>query len=87
MSKSTDLVQMRLELRAKFRKEYGSVAAFCRERGISPEWLRLVFSGRYEEYDLLIEAAEFLSRYMAEKQAQRLQKQRHFAEKVANLTL
>ena len=87
MSKSADLVQMRLELRAKFRQEYGSVTAFCRERGISPEWLRLVFAGRYEEYDLLIEAAEFLSRYKAEKQAQRLQKQRYFAEKVANLPL
>ena len=87
MTKFTDLVQLRLELRAKFRQEYGSVAAFCRERGISPEWLRLVFAGRYEEYDLLIEAAEFLSRYKAEKQAQRLQKQRYFAEKVANLPL
>ena len=87
MSKSADLVQMRLELRAKFRQEYGSVTAFCRERGISPEWLRLVFAGRYEEYDLLIEAAEFLSRYKAEKQAQRLQKQRYFAEKVASLPL
>lgn len=87
MSKPTDLVQLRLELRAKFRQEYGSVTAFCRQRGISPEWLRLVFAGRYEGYDLLIEAAEFLSRYKAEKLAQRLQKQRYFAEKVANLPL
>lgn len=87
MSKSTDIVQLRLDLRAKFRQEHGSVSAFCRERGISPEWLRLVFAGRYEEYDLLTEAAEFLSRYKAEKQARLLQKQRYFAEKVANLPL
>ncbi|MCC6280393.1 MAG: hypothetical protein IT262_07330 [Saprospiraceae bacterium] len=87
MSKPTDLVQLRLELRAKFRQEYGSVSAFCRERGISPEWLRLVFAWRYEGYDLLIEAAEFLSRFKTEKQAQRLQKQHYLAEKVANLPL
>ena len=87
MTKSADIVQLRMELRAKFRQEYGSVTAFCRERGISPEWLRLVFAGRYEGYDLLVEAAEFLSRYKEEKQAQRLQKQRYFAEKVANLPL
>lgn len=87
MTKSADIVQLRMELRAKFRQEYGSVTAFCRERGISPEWLRLVFAGRYEGYDLLVEAAEFLSRYKTEKQAQRLQKQRYFAEKVANLPL
>ncbi|MBK8923259.1 MAG: hypothetical protein IPM81_17405 [Saprospirales bacterium] len=66
MTKSADIVQLRMELRAKFRQEYGPVTAFCRERGISPEWLRLVFAGRYEGYDLLVEAAEFLSRYKEE---------------------
>ena len=87
MNKSADIVQLRLGLRANFRKEHGSFAAFCRERGISPEWLRLVFGGKYEDYDLLVEAAEFLSRFKAQKHAQRLEKQRYFAEKVANLSL
>ena len=56
---------LRKQLRSSFRREYGSVEAFCREKGITSAWLRLVFSGKYEADDLLIEAADFLDRWFA----------------------
>lgn len=77
---------LRKQLRSSFRREYGSVEAFCREKGITSAWLRLVFSGKYEADDLLIEAADFLDRFIEKKQAERLEKQRLLAEKIAKLS-
>ncbi len=87
MDKPIKIDVLRNQLRGKFRQQHGSVSAFCREKGITSAWLRLVFSGKYESDDLLLEAADFLDRFIANKQVERIKKQRLLAEKVAKLSL
>ncbi len=76
---STDTTKRLYE---KFQAERGAIAAFCREKGITQEWLRLVFTGRFEDLELLIEAADFLVRYKEEKVRNREQKIQVLQEKV-----
>jgi len=86
MCKFTNVDDLPKELHDKFRLERGALAAFCREKQVSSEWMRLIFTGRYEADDLLIEATEFLALYKANKQAEKIEKQRLLAEKIADLS-
>lgn len=69
----------------KFQQERGAMAAFCREKGITQEWLRLVFSGQFEDLDLLIEAADFLVQFKLQKQEAREKKVQLLNQKVQAL--
>lgn len=73
------------ELHKKFRAERGAITAFCDQKGITPEWLRLVFIGEYQDIDLMLDAAEFLAKFKAEKEALHLQKANLLHERVQAL--
>lgn len=87
MRKCMDTTEMTKGLHEKFQAERGAMAAFCREKGITHEWLRLVFIGEYEDLDLMIEAADFLAKFKAQRQASRQQKAQLLNEKVQALTV
>lgn len=67
MGKITDVNETRKQLYENFQNTRGAMMAFCREKGITDEWMRLVFKGTYEDLDLLIEAADFLKRFKEKK--------------------
>jgi hypothetical protein len=69
MGKVTDTIELREEIREKFRNHRGAMAAFCRDQGISNTWLTWVLSGKYESPELLVKAAEWLVKYTQEKRA------------------
>lgn len=85
MCKSMNTTETTKGLYEKFQQERGAMAAFCREKGITQEWLRLVFSGQFEDLDLLIDAADFLVRFKKKRQEEREQKVRLLNEKVQAL--
>lgn len=62
------------------------MAAFCRKKDITPEWLRLVFIGEYEDLDLLIDAADFLKTFKSERESERTRKSEILNLKVAELS-
>lgn len=67
MSKNTDVNETRKQLYENFQQTRGAIMAFCREKSITAEWLRLVFKGEYQDLDLLIEAADFLKQFKENK--------------------
>lgn len=85
MGKNMNANDIREELYKKFKNTRGAGAAFCRHKGITQEWLRLVFIGEYEALDLLIEAADFLKTFKQDKEAQRVEKQSQLQEMVQAL--
>lgn len=82
-----DYNETRKQLQQKFkeRESRGAAFAFCREKGITDEWLRTVLNGEQYNPDLLIEAADFLKKYREEKAAERERKHELLREKVAAL--
>jgi hypothetical protein len=80
-----DFEQARAGLYAAFQLERGALTAFAKEKQVTVEWLRMVFIGKYEDVDLLIEAADFLLRYKEEKATRVATKSRVFVEKVQSL--
>jgi hypothetical protein len=79
--------ETREQLYKKFKEpeSRGAAFAFCRHKGISDEWLRQVLTGKHENLDLLIEAADFLKTYRANKAAERSDKQEMLEQKVKAL--
>lgn len=87
MHKSSNVNDTRKELYEKFQGTRGALTAFCRTKGITDEWLRLVFKGEYEDLDLLIEAADFLKEFKANREAERENKQMLLTQKVSSLSM
>lgn len=85
MRKNTDVTQTRKELYENFQKTRGAIAAFCRKKNITGEWMRLVFKGEYDDLDLLIDAADFLKQFRADMEAERTRKSEILSGKVAEL--
>lgn len=87
MGKITDVNETRKQLYKNFQDTRGAMMAFCREKGITDEWMRLVFKGEYEDLDLLIEAADFLKRYKEGKETERNRKSKILQGKVSALEI
>lgn len=87
MHKSSEVNDTRKELYENFQKTRGAIMAFCRHKGITDEWLRLVFKGEYEDLDLLLEAAEWLQSFKRQRTAERERKHEMLRAKVTELAL
>lgn len=87
MGKITDVNETRKQLYKNFQNTRGAMAAFCRKKGITDEWMRLVFKGEYEDLDLLIEAADFLNRFRIDKLREANRKAEILTGKVAALSI
>ncbi len=87
MRKSNNVNETRKQLYENFQQTRGASAAFCRVKGITQEWMRLVFKGEYEDLDLLIEAADFLKEFKENKQAEIERKSEILQGKVSALEL
>lgn len=85
MRKNTDVTETRKELYENFQKTRGATAAFCREKNITGEWMRLVFKGEYDDLDLLIDAADFLKKFRQGKESERNRKSEILSSKVSEL--
>lgn len=83
MGKVTDTIELREEIREKFRRHRGAMAAFCRDQGISNTWLTWVLSGRYQSPELLLTAAEWLVKYAEEKRSREQRLANMAAERLA----
>lgn len=81
----SDFEQARAGLYSAFQLERGALTAFAKEKKVTVEWLRMVFIGKYEDVDLLIDAADFLLHYKTEKAQMATTKTRVFVEKVQSL--
>jgi len=87
MHKSNDANETRNELYKKFQETRGAITAFCRERQITDEWMRLVFKGQYEDLDLLIAAADFLKKFKDDKTKERTTKESILRNKVTEISM
>ena len=86
MGKSTDVNETRKQLYKNFQETRGAITAYCRQKGITDEWLRLVFKGEYDDLDLLIDAADFLKAYKENREAEKANKHAILEQKVLELS-
>lgn len=80
-----EIKEVREALHKAFRTEHGALKAFAKKKGITQEWLRLVFIGQYNDMDLLIEAADFLKELKDSKMNEVSQKHTVLTQKVLSL--
>lgn len=77
-----ELISYRKKIRKEFHAKRGSVGAFAKKQDCSGEWVRSVFAGEKEDYELLIAAMLFIKEYVPQREVA-LEKERNNFVKIA----